>query len=280
MLPIIGRWKEVLFPGFVAVVSGAAGFGVGWLARGRLREVSILYGGLAALAFWASLGPDAGLYRVLYSGVPAFSLLHAPSRFGVVAGFALSVLAGVSISALLARLESTGRAGTVANSSSTPWVRRRAALAAITVMAAAVMELKVPLSFPAVPPIETAYRVLATLPRGPVIEMPVYSTRFAFARTQYMLSSTAHWMPLVNAYSSHIPQDFLDKTEALGGFPSLEAFTVLAHDHVRYAVFHMNLFTPDARDDIVARLREFDRYLLRRYADDRVWLYEIVAFPN
>jgi 4-amino-4-deoxy-L-arabinose transferase-like glycosyltransferase len=280
MLPIIGRWNEVLFPGFVALASGVAGLGVGWLARGRLREISILYGGLAALAFWASLGPDAGLYKVLHSSVPAFSLLHAPSRFGVVVAFALSVLAGVSMTALLAWLRRPDRSGTAGRFRSTQYLSRKSACATILVIAATVFELRVPLSFSQAPRVETGYRVLATLPRGPVLEMPFYSRRFASARTQYMLSSTAHWMPLVNGYSSYIPQDFVDKTEALGGFPTIEAFKVLERDRVRYAVFHLNLFTPDARDDVVARLREFDRYLLRHYADDRVWLYEIVEFPH
>ena len=280
MLPIIRRWTDVLFPGFVAVVSGAAGLWAGWQARGRLREVSILYGGLGALAFWASLGPGAGLYRVLYSSVPAFNLLHAPARFGVVVAFALSVLAGVSIAALLAKLEERVRAGSAAGLRSARDASRTPALAAVILTTAAVAELTVPLSFRPVPPIEPAYHVLATLPRGPVIEMPVYSTRFAFMRTQYMLSSTAHWMPLVDAYSSHIPQDFLDKTDALGAFPTREAFKLLERDRVKYAVFHMDLLTPEARDDVLVRLREFDRYLLRRYADDRIWLYEIVAYPT
>jgi hypothetical protein len=136
------------------------------------------------------------------------------------------------------------------------------------------------LLFRPVPPVAPAYHVLATLPRGPVLEMPVYSTRFAFMRTQYMLSSTAHWMPLVDAYSSHIPQDFLDKTDALGAFPTLEAFKLLEPDRVRYAVFHVDLYNSESRHDLEARLREFDRYLRRRYADDRIWLYEIVAYPT
>jgi hypothetical protein len=259
LLSIIQRWSEVLFPGFVAVVAGAAGLAVGWRGGGRAREVSVLYGGLAVLAFWASLGPDAGLYAVLYHGVPAFSLLHAPSRFGIVVTFSLCVLAGVSIAALLAS-------------------RKGMALAAI-IAAVAVVELKVPLSFSTAPPVEPAYRVLATLPRGPVIEMPFYSTRFASARAQYMLNSTAHWMPLVNGYSSHTPQDFLDQTETLGAFPTLEAFQLLEPTRVKYAVFHMDLFSPAARDGVRARLQEFDRYLVRRYADDRVELYEIVSFP-
>jgi hypothetical protein len=87
-------------------------------------------------------------------------------------------------------------------------------------------------------------------------------------------------MPLVNAYSSYIPRDLLDNTDVLGRFPTLESFKILERDQVRYAVFHMNLFSPDAREDLVARLRAFDSYLVRRYSDDRVWLYEIVAYPH
>jgi len=259
LLSIIQRWSEVLFPGFVAVVAGASGLAVGWRGGGRAREISIVYGSLGVLAFWASLGPDAGLYSVLYHGVPAFSLLHAPSRFGIIVTFALCVLAGVSITTLLAN-------------------RKGAALASIITMVA-IVELKVPLSFSTAPPVEPAYRVLATLPRGPVLEMPFYSTQFASARTQYMLNSTAHWMPLVNGYSSHTPQDFLDQTETLGAFPTLEAFDVLEQSQVRYVVFHMDLFAPAARDAVRARLQEFSRYLARRHADDRIELYEIVAFP-
>jgi hypothetical protein len=104
MLPIIGNWNEVLFPGFVATFAGGAGLWIGWRAHGRLREVAVLYGGLAAVACWASFGPGAGLYQVLAAGVPAFSLMRAPGRFGVIVAFGLSVLAGVAVSAIRGRL--------------------------------------------------------------------------------------------------------------------------------------------------------------------------------
>jgi hypothetical protein len=260
LLRLIGTWNEVLFPGFVALASGLAGLVAGWVARGPLREASILYGALAALALWASFGPAGGLYGVLYAAVPVFNLLQAPSRFGVVVTFALSVLAGLAISGLLRKLS-------------------RPLLATIVLLAVTVTELRVPFSFPRVPPVETAYRVLAGLPYGAVIEIPVYSARFAFARAQYMLNSTAHWMPLVNAYSDHIPQDFMDKAGVLGGFPSRASFAILERDGVRYAVFHLDLFNPAARADILTRLEEFDSYLVRRYGDDRIQLYEIVGFP-
>lgn len=261
MLTIIAHWNEVLFPGFVALGFGVAGLAVGWIARGRLRETSIVYGGLAVLACWASFGPAGGLYDVLYATVPVFDLLRAPSRFGIVVTLALSVLAGVAISAMLRQLS-------------------RPTLAAVVLMAAAVIELRVPLSFPPVPRIEPVYRVLAGLPRGALLELPVYSRRFAFARTQYMLNSTAHWMPLVDAYSDYIPQDFTENAEALGGFPSRDAFAILERDRVRYAVFHLDRYSGDARRDVLARLREFDRYLVRRHGDDRTALYEIVGFPR
>jgi hypothetical protein len=262
MLALIGRWGEPLFPGFVALIFGLAGVAIGWF--GRWRETVSLYGGLGVLAYWASMGPSAGLYSVLYSAIPVFTLLHAPSRFGLIVALALSVLAGIAIAALLSRFSKPSTA----------------LLATFCLGVVAAAELLVPLRFPAVQPPEPAYRVLSTLPRGAVIEMPVFSRRFAFARTQYMLSSTTHWMPLVDAYSDYIPQDFIDHAEVLGGFPSREAFKLLEPDRVRYAVFHLNLYSPAAREALLIQLREFARYLRVCYADDQIWLYEIIGFPR
>jgi hypothetical protein len=260
MLKLIGQWGELLFPGFVATVFGLAGAGIGWFARGRLRELSVLYASLGCLGCWASLGPRAGLYGALYSAIPMFTFLHAPSRFGLVVVLALSVLAGIAITALLARVS-------------------RPTLVGIVLAVAATGELVVPLHFPRVEPIETVYGVLATLPRGAVLEMPVYSAKFAFLRTRYMLSSTAHWMPLVDAYSDYIPQDFNDQAEILGGFPTVPAFKLLEPDRVRYAVFHTDRYSPASRDELRGRLSELSPYLARRYADDHVELYEILSYP-
>jgi hypothetical protein len=260
MLTLIGHWKEVLFPGFVALTFGTVGALVSWFRRGRGRELAVLYGGLVVLASWASLGPDAGLYSVLYRLIPLFSLLRAPSRFGLVVVLGLSVLSGVALAALFKKV-------------------RRPALASALLAAVASIELAVPLGFTAVPAVEPAYRMLATLPYGAVLEMPVFSYRFRFARTRYMLGSTAHWMPLVDAYSDYIPQDFIEKTDTLGGFPTRESFKLLEKDRVRYAVFHLDLYGESLREPLVTRLQEFAPYLKRHYADERMWLYEIVGFP-
>lgn len=269
LLPLIGSWREVLFPGFVASAFGLAGLVVAWIAGGRRRRIAVLYGGLAVVAVWASFGPAAGLYSLLYSTVPAFSLMRAASRFGLIVAFALCVMVGIAVAALLATVEGRSRAHRVRG-----WV------ATLAVAALAVLELMTPLTFSPVPPVETAYRMLATLPAGPVIELPFYSNRYAADRVRYMLNSTAHWMPLVNGYSSHTPRDFLEKTPILGGFPSRESFRVLEKDRVRYAVFHLDRFAPPAREDLLERLAAFERYMVRHYADDRIWLYEIVEYPS
>ena len=49
-----------------------------------------------------------------------------------------------------------------------------------------------------------------------MIELPYWATSIEFHRhAEYMLASTAHWQPLVNGYSDHIPQDFRDHAPAL-----------------------------------------------------------------
>ena len=89
-------------------------------------------------------------------------------------------------------------------------------------------------------------RTLARLPRGPVIELPFWSENVAYHRhAEYMLLSTAHWQPLVNGYSDHIPQDFRDNALPLSGFPSRDSFAILEKIGARYAVFHLNLMGAD-----------------------------------
>jgi hypothetical protein len=259
ILNVLHTWRDVLFPGCVASVLGIGGAVAGWFGGRRDRERVALYGSMAMLACWESFGPAAGLYRLTYATTPGFSFLRAPGRFGLIVSFALAVLAAEAVARLMMR------------ASRPTWVA-----ALLAVVAAA--ELAVPLQLERVPPPEAAYQRLASLPYGPVIEMPVYSARFAFIRERYMLSSTIHWMPLVDAYSDYIPPDFIVRAEVLGDFPTRDAFKLLEHDRVRYAVFHVDSYGSQG-DALRVRLTEFAPYLRRLYADDRIWLYEIVGVP-
>jgi hypothetical protein len=94
-----------------------------------------------------------------------------------------------------------------------------------------------------------------------------------------MLNSTTHWMPLMNGYSDYTPADFLEHVMPLRLFPSREAFKLIEPNKVRYAVFHMNFFNTENRNQLLAGLQEFAPYLLPLYVDDEMRLYEITGFP-
>jgi hypothetical protein len=265
MLDFLPRWSETVFPGFVATILGVAG---AWMARRQQRgEVVRLYGGLAVLAFWTSFGPAAGLYSALYAALPMFGWMRAPARFGVIVGFALSVLAGVGVSTWLGDIRDV-------------YHRRRATAVAFVLAAAAAGELVVSLNIPEAPPVERVYRMLATSPRGPVIEMPFYYREVGlYQHTKYMLASTEHWMPLVNGYSDYVPEDFVVNVLTLAPFPSRDSFKILEPNNVRYAVFHMYGYNTENRNDVLTRLKQFEQYLRPLYVDEYTRLYEIVAFP-
>jgi hypothetical protein len=256
MLAPLGHWREVLFPGFVAAVLGAIGFVVGWRRHGRVREIAVLYGAITVLAAWTSFGPAAGLYSILYDVVPAFAWLRAPARFGIVVALGLSVLAGVALASMLPRT-------------------RRAPLVAAVIAIVAAVELATPLRFREVQPFAPAYTVLASLPPGPVIELPFLShERELHGHAKYMLRSTTHWMPLINGYSDYIPPEFQQRAKVLRGFPSRDAFRALKASPPRYAVFHPAWYRDP--DLLRERIRKFSNCLRPIHTTGPAELYEVL----
>ena len=260
MLRFLPPWREVLFPGFIAIAFGVAGVA---LARDqRHREFVAIYGGAALLAAWASFGPGAGLYAWIYSAVPVMSLLRAPARLGIVVTLCLVVLTGLAVAAVLARTQ------------------RPNLLAAALIFAAIAEHVIPPQRWPAALSVEPVYRALAAQPRGPVIELPLYSTDIGVqGNAKYMLTSTAHWMPLVNGYSDSVPADFRTNARILAEFPSVDAFRILQSLGVRYVVVHHYGYKHQVRKSVLTRVHEFDRFMRPIFADGRVSLYEITAFP-
>jgi hypothetical protein len=283
MTRLLGRWNEVLFPGFLtiglAVVGGRALYrgsqakawqhtddhdvhGAAGLQAGR--ETLLFYSLLAGLAFWASFGPRAGLYAALYKVIPLLSFLRAPARFGVLVVLALSMLAACGVAWLLA---SPSRARRIAG---------RATCAALIVELAAI-----PLFLPRAEPTPSPYRLLASLPRGAVLCLPFFTAAAGYHRhTLYMFYSVYHWQPMINGYSDYFPADFRRNADRLAGFPSTESFDILRQKRVRYVVVHTNLYNASGRRRLREGLVRYREYLRPLITDGDVWLYEIVAFPS
>lgn len=262
-LPWIEPFNEVLFPGILTLLLGAAGMAIA-LRHTRERELLLFYGLAGVLAFWLSFGPDAGLYTIFHNTIPVFSFLRAPGRIGIVVVMCLVVFAGFAVRALVdARPRAALRAGAVA------------------LLAGAELTHAPLTAFREVTPFPTAYRVLAMQPAGPVAEFPFFHQRSDFPRHAiYMVNSSTHWMPLVNGYSDHIPREFRDAVVPLSTFPSRGAFRILANVGARYVVFHLNLYDARSRERLIERIDTYREYLRPLVKEGDVWLFEIVGFPN
>ncbi|MGQ0736107.1 MAG: hypothetical protein ACT4QD_20955 [Acidobacteriota bacterium] len=272
-LPHLDRFNEVLFPGVttlvLAVVGIARGVGrkppVGAAHRpGLSLEAGLLYVLIAVFACWASFGPDGGLYRLFYDYLPIFTFLRAPGRMGIMVTLALTVLAGSAVAYWSSRL---ARATALT-----------AALAAGAFAELATMPLD---QFRQADQVSSAHRLLKTLPRGVVAEFPYWYERMDFPRHAfYMLLSTAHWQPLVNGYSDHIPRDFRESVRSLSSFPSRESFGILARRETRYVLLHLNMYNIRLRERLFERLEAYQDYLRPIVREGDVWLFEIVGWPN
>ena len=268
-LPSLQQFSGVVFPGIMTLTLGLAGIWIG-LKRTSLkacphlrRDTVAFYVISGVMAFWITLGPRARLYTLLHDYAPLFSFLRAPERTGLVVTLCLVVLASITLTRIIQ-------------------ARPKPALVAGILFLLAVGDLvQVPIFMRDAPPVSPAYDLLSRLPKGPLAEFPYWATSVDFhGHAEYMLGSTAHWQPLINGYSDHIPQDFRDAAQQLRGFPSGEAFAALEKYGARYVALHLNLFGQQTRDRLPALLDEYSPYLRPLSKDGDIWLFEIVGWPR
>jgi hypothetical protein len=209
---------------------------------------------------WASFGPSAGLYTLLAQSMPFMSFLRAPARFGAVVIFALAALAGYGLARVLS------------NRGTWPTV--------VLVAAVAVEVAAVPWDLHEPDPLPDAYRRLAELPRGGVVEFHFpYRSTDLFRHTRYMFDSMWHWQPLINGYSDYIPQDFREMAIPINGFPDSASFQILRDHGARYVVVHFDTYGDGARATLLARFPPYMPYLKPIIQTGDTWLLEIVTWP-
>jgi hypothetical protein len=156
--------------------------------------------------------------------IPGADLFRAPARFAALLTLALAILAGACCAALHQRYGRTARVLTFA---ALPWL---------------LFESYV-VDFPGGPPppteIPPVYRLIASLPAGPVMTLPDYAgTPQWFNEADYQFFSTAHWRPIVNGYTRAEPAGYRERIAALSTFPDDQAIGEARRIRVRYVVVH------------------------------------------
>ena len=266
MLPVLqqwGGWHEVLFPG--ALVLGFTAVALWYFARRPMQlaasqRVVGFYVVLAALAFWGSLGPDAGLYTLVAKTVPFMSLLRAPARLGLFVTLAFAVLGGAGLATLERRW--TGR-------------RRAAWLAGITALRLASASVG-PLELETAPSVSRAAAALRRLPEGAVAHFPFFSRRDGFhQQTLYMVASASHWRPMINGYSDFLPRDVEAAMPALAQFPAPGALQFLQQRGARYVLVHWKLYSPAEQGPLRLKLAERQDVLRPMLNDPDVSMFEL-----
>ncbi|CAN5445642.1 hypothetical protein BH23ACI1_BH23ACI1_30970 [soil metagenome] len=274
MLPYVDRWTEVLFPGYVALALGLTGAAIALRPRPALgpavnrppaRETALFYLLVAVVAFWMSMGPAGGLYTAVYHLFPPLSFLRGVGRIGVLVSLSLAVLSAFAIERLIRARPRRVAAGLIAG-----------------LGLLAVLDLNTtPIGQTPVPPLPTAHRMLANLPRGPVAEVPFFwRPNQRYQQAQYMMWSAWHWQPLINGYSDNFPPGFTEAAQTIDTFPTAEAFEVLQERGARYVVVHLRLYDPAGRERVIEGLGAYRAFLQPLAREDDVWLFEILDFPG
>lgn len=267
LLDLLGHWREVLFPGYIAVTLST-------IALVAARRPSLLpiaprvfgfYVTLALLAMWASFGPDAGLYWLIYRVVPFASMLRAPARLGLLVTLSFAVIASTGFLVIANHLHGA----------------RRRAFVGVIIALAVVRSSAGPLALVDAPPLANAYAWLRGLPRGPVAEFPYFSDASDRSRqTEYMLMSTLHWQPLINGYSDFIPDDEYRDMPRLAAFPDLDAWRVLHDRGARYVVIHWDMYDAGTQRALRQAVQSFAGTLSPLVDDGRIGLFQIVSWPD
>ncbi len=209
--------------------------------RWRVAAFWILLGTSIALALgpqawvpgidrWIPL-PHSWLERLL----PPLSLVRAPARWAIPAGFAASLLFGFFLTRLFRWMRAKGL--------HRRWIWAAAAFLLILLL---LEGLSIPLPLANVGSTRSLSLCYPWLARNPdvsaLVELPIHvAPQPEYPETKRMYASTVHWRGLVNGYSGMTPRSHEILGQTLSSFPSeeaLEALVELGHQGVTHVVIH------------------------------------------
>ena len=220
---VLGRWRSgstelSLYPGIVPVALGLIA-----LVAMRPTRITLAYALGLALAADFSFGFNGFLYPHLQYHVAIFKGLRAPSRASILFLLCLAVLAARATATVLARVP-----------------RGKQAVCAVAIAAVILIEYwSAPMRLVSYPRSALLYELLAQLPDGNVLELPVpQPDGLPFHDASYLYTSTFHWKTLVNGYSGYYPPSYIRRLRRLATLPSPAALDQIRADNVRWVVVH------------------------------------------
>ncbi|MGC4083476.1 MAG: hypothetical protein QM736_15535 [Vicinamibacterales bacterium] len=223
--------REGLFPGVVGagLTVVAIATGVAW--RDRRARMAIAFG---LVAFALSFGPGFPLYETVTRLFPIMAGIRGASRFGQLFLAAIAILAGFG----LTRLQ-------------TQWPRHATAIGLVLLLGAHVEALRAPINYRAFDGLSPIFDALRDEPEGTLVACyPFPPPREAFHNVDCMLASTRFWKPLVNGYSSFMPESYTRLAAALDAFPEGDTLDYLQ----RLGVTHVIVFPDKVSAPRLARI--------------------------
>jgi hypothetical protein len=249
-----------------AAIAGRAPFDVGgrlrrlrgwfrnggeWTTRSALHRNALTYAVLAVLCLWITAGPDGGLWPHVY-WLPGLNFIRVPSRFSLLGVLALAMIAAIGFERLTLGLRARQRGWLAV--AATAWLVLEFAAIPLGTEAAGVR----------IPAID---RWLSTQPAPfTIAEVPI---RDEARTTEFMLHSTAHWQKTVLGYSGMVPPNYGLLMLRLRTFPDAESLDSLSALGVTVVIVHTDLYPPDERAAVLARIGTFaDRLTLAHVEGD------------
>jgi uncharacterized membrane protein len=244
--------REALFPGLIAaaLVMVAMASGVAW--RDRRARMAVAFG---VVAFALSFGPAFPLYEPVARLFPIMAGIRGASRFGQFFLAAVAILAGFGFAVVAERIP-----------------RRAVAVGVIVLLGANLEALRAPINYRAFEGLSPVFDRLTDTDRALVACFPFPPRREAFHNVDCMLASTRFWRPLVNGYSSFIPERYDREAAAVDAFPEGMTLPYLR----QLGVTHVIVFTNQISAPRLAHLAEHPELSLWKEDRDRsVRIYEL-----
>ena len=233
--------RTSLFPGIVGSVLTAAAVASGLAWRDARARMALAFG---IVGFALSFGPALPGYAWLYTHIPLLQGIRAAARWGYLLLIAVAILSGFAVAEISRRFRDRSW-----------WPALAFALVGLVTLEA----MRAPLALVRFDGIPAVQARLARDDVRAILVLPLYTRGQIQRNARHMLDQTRHWRPMINGYTSFVPDSFHERAARLQSFPdaaSLQELRSVGVSHVvvnRTALVH-DLGRPDA-DPLIARLR-------------------------